>query len=158
MSSNLDLCTTQSVKDWIIGLHGTVGDIEILQDIITAWGYEFLHRTGLGDQNGDFKQSPFTSITSFNDTYDGTGTYRLFLKNRPIVNVASLTINGMQIAASGSVATQGYVVDGNAKSIALRSGIPGTGAPSPTFSQWQAGPFHALGGGLRFWKGIQNIN
>jgi hypothetical protein len=157
-TSVLDLISVQDMHDWIPGLkQSTTDDDVLLQACITAWGFEFLSRTGLGDQNTDFAQSPFTAICNFDEFHDGSGTTRLFLKNRPIRTVTLLNINGMSVAPSTGVAVQGYVIDGNAKSIALRSGVPGTGGPSPIFAQWQAGPFYALGGGLRFWKGIQNI-
>src|SRR6266849_2421831 len=125
--SSLDLTTVDLVKSWLTGFGSAAssGDDALIQSCITAWGYEFLHRTGQGDQNGDLLQSPFTQVCNFNETYDGSGTYRLFLKNRPIVNVSALTINGINITPSGRVGVSGYVVDGTAKSIALRQGVAG---------------------------------
>jgi hypothetical protein len=157
VTSPIDLITVQDMHDWIPGLKQSNTDEDaVLQSIITAWSAEFLNRTGMGSQNNDIAASPFTSISNFDEFYDGMGGTRLFVKNRPIKTVALVSINGISIPASSGVAVQGYVIDGTAKSIALRTGIPGTGSPSPLFYQWQAGPFRALGG-LRFWTGIQNI-
>jgi hypothetical protein len=74
--SPLDLTTLANLKGsstyngWIAsqGLSTTTIDDSVLQSCITAWGYEFLTRTGLGDQNGDFQQSPFNQVCSFNET------------------------------------------------------------------------------------------
>jgi hypothetical protein len=158
--SPLDLTTVELVKDWLTGFGSatsTVDDAKI-QGCITAWGYEFLGRTGLGDQNGDFLQSPFVQICNFNETYDGMGTFRLFLRNRPITNVIALVINGVSIGQSTATGVSGWVVDGSGKSIALRQGLTGWGSPSPSSWNYQSGPFSALGVGLRFWQGIQNVN
>ena len=140
------------------GANPPTSDDALIQSCITSWGYQFLARTGLGDQNRDFQQSPFVQVCSFTDTYDGTGTFRLFLRNRPIISVTSLNINGVSIAASTAVGTAGYVIDGTAKSIALRQGVIGWGSPSPTYWSYQAGPFSTLGTGLKFWPGIQNVS
>lgn len=155
---SLDLTTVDIVKNWIPGFDASnTQDDTLIQSCITSWSTEFLVRTGLGDQNGDQQQSPFTAVCNFNETYDGMGTIRLFLKNRPIVSVSSLTINGIGIQQSGAVGVSGYVIDGSAKSIALRSGIPGAGGPSLVPYYW-GGSYHMGAGGLRFWYGVQNIN
>ena len=158
--SVLDLTTLDQVKAYLPGLTPGVAtaDDALIQSLITSWGYEFLSRTGQGDQSGDYQQSPFTAVGTFNETYDGKGTYRLFVKNRPIVNVTSVIINGVSIMQSGAVGVGGYVVDGTGKSIALRQGVIGWGSPSPTSWNYQSGPFAALGVGLKFWVGIQNVN
>jgi hypothetical protein len=164
--SALDLTTVEQVKNWIPGmvalgttspaLTGT-GDDAVIQACITAWGFEFLNRTGLGDQNGDLLQSPFNSVCTFNETYDGMGTSRLFLRNRPIQSVISLTINAIAVNQSTSPTVQGWVIDGSGKSIALRPGTLGWGGSLPQ-TAWQAGAYRAFGGGMRFFRDIQNIN
>lgn len=156
--STLDLTTVDQIKNWIPALASAgPGDDAVLQSCITAWGFEFLNRTGMGNQNGDMLQSPFNSICTFNETYDGRGTYRLFLRNRPIRSVILLTINGIQINPSSAVSIQGWVIDGNAKSIGLRTGDSGWGG-SLVQSAWQSGSYRAFAGGMRFYSGLQNVN
>jgi hypothetical protein len=150
--SNVDLTTVDQVKSWIPGLQASTSDDALIQACITAWGFEWLQRTGMGNQSGDFHQSPFNAICPFAETYDGCGTLRLFLRNRPIVDVTSLTINGVQIAKSSGFSSAGFVIDGARKSIALRVGL-GWGN---LWQSWQAGSYRAFGG-LRFWQGIQNV-
>jgi hypothetical protein len=154
----IDLTTLDAVKNWIPGLDpNTASDDDVnLQSIITAWSYEFLNRTGLGDQNGDFTQSPFVQICEFKETYDGSGTLRLFLKNRPIRSVIGLSVNGVSVTASTSPSQYGYVIDGNGKSIALRQGLSAWASPGPSYGGYQSGPFRKFSG-LRFYEGIQNI-
>jgi hypothetical protein len=157
--ASIDLTSVTSAKAWMPGLSSTTTmDDDLIQSCITAWSTAFLLFTGQGDQNNDNAQSPFTQVCQFNETYDGSGTYRLFLRNRPVQNVSSVTINGVAIAQSGAVGAAGYVIDGTGKSIALRQGITGWGSPGPTFYNYQSGPFSAMAPGLRFTLGIQNIN
>lgn len=155
--SALDLTTVQLFKAWqgSIGTWNTQDD-PVIEACIAAWGAEFLWRTGMGDQNGDMEQSPFNSVCNFDETYDGKGGYRFFPTNRPIQSVSALIINGISIPQSTGYASQGWVIDGSAKSISLRSGFTGWGGW--TGYSWPAGPYHAFGGGLRFWRAIQNVN
>ncbi|SRR6266550_419616 len=156
--SLLDLTTVDQVKSWIPGLAAAgSADDAIIQACITAWGFEFLNRTGLGNQNGDLLQSPFCGVCNFSETYDGTGTSRLFVRNRPVKNVSALIINGIQVAQSSGYSVQGWVIDGNGKSISLRSGLLGWGGSFPQ-TAWQSGAYRAFGGGMRFFEGIQNIS
>jgi hypothetical protein len=164
--SLLDLTTVDQVKNWIpgLGVPGNTGvavagnaDDAVLQACITAWGFEFLSRTGFGDQNGDYLQSPFNSICTFNETYNGAGTSRLYLRNRPIRSVVSLFVNDIQVNPSTNNGVSGWVIDGNARSIHLRGGALGWGGSFPQMA-WQAGSYRAFGGGLRFFEGIQNIS
>ena len=155
--SLLDLTTVDQVKSWIPGLAAAgSADDAIIQACITAWGFEFLNRTGLGNQNGDLLQSPFCGVCNFSETYDGTGTYRLFVRNRPVKNVSALIINGIQVAQSSGFSVQGWVIDGTGKSISLRPGLLGWGGSFPQ-TAWQSGAYRAFGGGMRFFEGIQNI-
>ncbi len=156
--SLLDLTTVDQVKSWIPGLAAAgSADDAIIQACITAWGFEFLNRTGLGNQNGDLLQSPFCGVCNFSETYDGTGTHRLFVRNRPVKNVSALIINGIQVAQSSGFSVQGWVIDGNGKSISLRPGLLGWGGSFPQ-TAWQSGAYRAFSGGMRFFEGIQNIN
>jgi len=154
--SKLDLTSIAIFKNWAGISASSINDDDVIQQCITAWGSMFLWLTGYGDQNGDLTQSPFNSICDFNETYDGKGTYRLFLNNRPIRSVTAVNINGIAVQQSSGYAVQGWVVDGTGKSISLRSSLTGWG----TYGTWgwPSGPFSALGSGLRFWRGVQNIN
>jgi hypothetical protein len=156
-SSSLDLTDLGTIKQWIPGLAGNTTDDQLLQACITAWGFEFLSRTGFGDQNGDNLQSPFNAICNFNETYNGSGTSRLYLRNRPIRTVTSLTINDIAINPSTSNSAAGWVVDGNARSIHLRGGSSGWSGSLPQMA-WQAGAYRAFGGGMKFFVGVQNVN
>jgi hypothetical protein len=153
--SPLDLTTVQIVKDWMPNGNASNSDDGVIQECITAWGWEFLRRTGMGDQSGEYTQSPFNNVCTWNEVYDGAGTRRLFVRNRPVKSVISLSINGTPIAASTGYPVQGYVIDASRRSISLLSGTAGWGPM--LYSAWQAGPFHAFGGGIRFQRALQNI-
>ena len=127
VGSNLDLTTVDLVKAWMPGPQTSTSDDAILQSCITAWSTEFLRRTGLGDQSGDFTQSPFNSICTWNETYDGCGTTRLMLRNRPVKTVTSLIVNGVAVPMSSGYPSQGWVLDASRKSISMRGGVAGWG-------------------------------
>lgn len=116
------------------------GEQSTVQELVTGVSLYFLYRTGLSTLN---------SILPFNETYDGSGSQRLFVKNYPVLKIASLFINGRQQAASTAFGVAGYVIDQDRKSISLRGGSTGSGTFSTsTYGGW--GPF--------FSKGIQNIS
>ncbi len=125
--SNLDLTTVDLVKAWMPGPQTSTTDDAILQSCITAWSTEFLRRTGLGDQSGDYTQSPFNSICTWDETYDGSGTTRLMLRNRPVKTVISLIVNGIAVPMSSGYPSQGWVLDASRKSISMRGGVAGWG-------------------------------
>src|SRR5665213_1599066 len=79
----------------------------------------------------------------------------MFLKNRPIVAITTLTINGLAIPQSASINVPGYIVDDTGKSIAMRGGLLGWG--TPIWGSVPYTPYHAFGGSLLFWKGIGNV-
>ena len=118
--SLLDLTTLQNVKDWL-QIKASADD-NLIQGAITALGYYFLWRTGLGSQNGVNTSSPLSNIVSYNETYDGNGSDRLYLRNRPIQNPPALsplvlTVNGNVIAQSTSYPIPGWVIDADGKSL-----------------------------------------
>lgn len=51
---------------------------------------------------------------SYTRTFNGSGGRTLFLPDRPVVSVASVTVDGISIAASTSPTTPGFVADGKA--------------------------------------------
>jgi len=71
-----------------------------------------------------------TQVTNFQETYNGSGSDVLYLLNAPIVSVASVTVNGLNIPASPAYGQAGYFVQQDGKSIALRSGAV-SGYPFP---------------------------
>src|SRR5579863_8891565 len=89
--SALDLTTVQNVKDFLDVTANQ--DDQIIQGLITSCGAYWLWRTGLGAQNNVNTQSPLNSQVSFNEWYDGNGSLRMYLRNRPIVSVSLLQIN-----------------------------------------------------------------
>lgn len=147
--SPMDLTTLDNVKDYL-GID-TDNDDNLLQSLITANGFYWLWFCGLGNQNGVNTQSPLNSVCSFTDTYDGNGSNRFYLRNRPIISVASLQINGVSIPQSSGYGQAGFLIDGDAKSLAIQQGSAGATA-NFSFQGWpwpQSGPY--------FQKGIQNI-
>lgn len=154
----IDLTTVDQFKSYESGLTPFTSDPSdaLIQQMITAWSVQFLRLTGMGDQGGDFTQSPFTAICQWDEIYDGTGSDRLMLRNRPVRSVLSLNVNGVNAQAAGAFPAAGYVIDGSKRAIVLRGG-GGVGIGPASAASWQAGSFRALNSGLRFWRGTQNI-
>ena len=48
---------------------------------------------------------------SYTETRNGVGGTRLFLRNRPVISVASVTVDGVAIAPSSGVGQAGYLFD-----------------------------------------------
>lgn len=118
----IDLTTLAAVKAWL-SLTSTTDD-QVVQDCITAASLYWLHATGLGPQDlTNPTASPLNSVVPYSEVYDGSGSNRLFLRNRPIVAVSSLSIGAIAIQASSGVNVPGYVIDGTRKSISLRGGF-----------------------------------
>lgn len=125
----IDLTTLANVQNWLGSTSQNSTEQQVMQDCITAASLYWLHYTGLGPQGlTNPTASPLNSVVTFSEVYDGSGSARLFLRNRPIVSVTSLTIGLIPIAASTGVNVPGYVIDGSQKSISLRGGF---GAPAP---------------------------
>lgn len=151
--SPMDLTTVDNVKDFLgIPLTSTDED-DFLQGLITANGFFWLWYTGLGNQNEINTQSPLNSVCPFTEAYDGNGAQRFYLRNRPIVSVSQLLINNIAINAVTTPGQAGFVIDGDAKSLAIVNGGSGT-APSFSFAGYPGWG----NGGQCFQKGIQNIS
>lgn len=123
----IDLTTVANIQAW---LGSGASDAQSMQDCITAASAYWLWAVGMAPQNGDFPTvSPLVGpVSNINETYDGNGSSRMFLRIRPIQSVQSLSVNGIAIPASSGVTVPGFVVDGSGKSIAIRSG---SGGPAP---------------------------
>jgi len=151
MPNDIDLTTLAAVKSWT-GLQNTTDD-QIIQDCITAFSAYVLRRTGRGPADGSIpSESPLVAQVQYSETYDGTGTDRLFLKNWPIVSVSLLQIGMVQIPQSGAIGQAGYVIDGSGKSLALRNG-----AGNSVSGILTVGFFTTVGRGYKFVEGIQNV-
>jgi hypothetical protein len=123
----IDLTTIAGVQSWI-GVQSNSDD-QNMADCITAASAYWIWALGVGPQNGSIPTaSPLNSVViGINETYDGGGNRRQFLRIRPIVSVQALAVDGIAIPASTGVNVPGYVVDGNGKSISIRSGFGGPG-------------------------------
>lgn len=151
----IDLTTLAAVKKWA-SITGT-GDDSDIQDAITAFSMYVITRTGRGPMDGSVPTvSPFCAPQTFTETYDGNNSQRMFLRNSPIVSVASLLVNGVSIPAAQVVngttyGQAGFVIGGDRKSLYIQSG--GGGGSSFTTTDFGAG----FGLGQYFKRGIQNI-
>lgn len=115
----IDLTTLAAVKQWA-GETSTGLDQEI-QDIITAFSLYALHITGRGPADGSVPAaSPFNSVVSYDEFYDGNGNDRLPIRNWPIQSVTNVIDTGFTIPASQNTTSPGWVIDGDRKFIVLR--------------------------------------
>ena len=151
-TSPMDLTTVANVKDWLSIPQSNTSEDSLIQACITANGFYWLWRCGLGNQNGVNTQSPLNSVCTFNETYDGNGSARFYLRNRPIQSVIALLINGNSVPVSPAYGQAGYVIDGDAKSLSIRTMGGGSGQ---TFS---FNSYPISGFAWFFAKGIQNVN
>lgn len=116
-----DLTTLANLKAWIS--QTATGDDALLARLITQTSRTILNFLNRGSL------LPFT----YNETYDGHGGIRLFIKNWPIISINSLTINGSLISVSPPLAANsmnpgGYVLEeagdpmppGNMQQLSLR--------------------------------------
>jgi|SRR5579864_451380 len=135
-----DLVTLNDAMTWLGLQPSNAAEQPIVQNLVTDVSLSVLSYTGRATLN---------SILPFNETYDGSGSQRQYVKNSPILSVLSLSINGRQQAPSTAFGVAGYLIDQDRKSISLRGGSSGSGSFSTTtLGGW--GPF--------FQKGIQNVN
>lgn len=157
--SPIDLTTVANVRQWMPGVQApdNLNTDAVLQSAITAASLDILRRTGRGARNWQVaSQSPYNQQVEYTETYDGTGTSRLFLRNAPVNSVSRLTIFGNAVAASTSQAQAGYVIDGTGRSISLISPYSGSGNYSGYYGngRW---PAFALGTLPVFPVGVQNV-
>jgi hypothetical protein len=149
----IDLCTVADVNAWIGESSDTV-DNDTIQRTITNLSRKaadaVCHRRFL---------SKVHTIT--NIRYDGTGRDLLVLRDYPIISVAELTVNGLNVPASPDYLQHGFVVDQGGEQNTLRMICAG----SNTFASgngwgWGDGEFGYRGldgGGLGFVRGVQNV-
>ena len=95
-----DLTTLDNVKAWFAPPLTTTGDDALLARLVTA-ASQFI-QAWLGRTIAE---------TAFTETRNGLGGTRLFLRNRPVVSVASVTVDGVAIAAATGPGQSGYLFD-----------------------------------------------
>lgn len=114
-----DLTTLANVKAYLSPPLTTTADDALLQRLITA--------------SSQFIQSWLNrsiAVSDYSDTRSGSGGIRLFLRNRPVIAVASVTIDGAVIPVSGPPPNQsGFMFDDSSVYLA----------------------------GFRFMKGVRNV-
>lgn len=110
--SIVDMCSLAQAKDWLGIDASNTDDDSIIQSLITSFSQFILNKTGIAS---------FNSVQNYTETYDGNGYIRLFLRNRPVTNVSSVTVGSYAIPQSTSVTTPGWFIEHSARSIAFRS-------------------------------------
>src|SRR5579875_234108 len=95
-----DLTTLANVKAYLAPPLTTTSDDALLTRLVTA-ASQFV-QTWLGRTIAE---------TAYSETRDGQGGTRLFLRNRPVVSVASLTVDGVAIAPAAGPGQPGYLFD-----------------------------------------------
>jgi hypothetical protein len=150
MAANaIDLTTLAAVKAWIQTTNS--GDDQIIQDAITGFSLYVLHQTSRGNADGSVPvASPFNSVVSYDEFYDGNGNNILPLNNWPIVAVSSVNDSGLALSPSNGLTGAGYVIDQSKKFLVLRCG----GSAYPQRSGRYGSPYNYRAG----WSlGTQNI-
>jgi hypothetical protein len=138
----LDLTTIEVVHGYL-HLKGTTDD-SLIQLCITAASLEWIRVTGRGLEGQVPTNSPFVAPVAYDEFYDGNGSYRMFVRNGPIVSVQALLINGKPVTQSTGFGVPGWQIDQSKKSIVMVS----------------AGPQRNIGracGGDGFTVGLQNV-
>ena len=119
MAANpMDLTTVAAVNG--ILNQGSAVDSALIQTEITNYSRSILTRTGRAFLSG---------VKKYSERYNGSGSTEQFLKNYPILAVASLTVNGINIPASPDYIQSGFVIDteGSQASLAMVGGNQGGG-------------------------------
>lgn len=108
----VDLCSLAQAKDWLGLKQDNTDDDSVIQSVITSFSQWVLNITGALSYN---------SVQNYVDIYDGNGSFRMFLKNRPIVTVSSVIIGAYSVPPSTSTTSSGYFIEQTGRSIAFRS-------------------------------------
>lgn len=97
-----DLCTLPQVREWLTLATAQIGDNDLLTRLITACS------AGIKD----YVQRPLLSA-SYTESYNGTGTSRLVLRNFPITAVTSLLIGNVAVTQAPNPTAYGFLFDGD---------------------------------------------
>jgi hypothetical protein len=142
MPNPVDLTTIANVRSWLSSNGKSSSDTtdnDNIQGLITAVSLDFLRRAGRGPQNNAVPaQSPFCQAVTYTESYDGNGNDRLFLRNWPILSVASLAVGGIAVSLSTSASMPGFQIDGSGRCLLFPSsgcGLPGGLGPAQRFSR-----------------------
>jgi len=120
-TDSIDLTTLGAVKSWLeIDDTNKEPDTDI-QDVITGFSQYVLNQCGVVS---------FSSLSAFVETRDGNGNDTMFTRNRPIVNVSAVVVNGVQVPPAGDWPSYGYYVADDKKSIRIRGTGPVSGSRS----------------------------
>jgi len=95
-----DLTTLANVKAWFAPPLTATADDALLARLVTA-ASQFI-QIWLGRT---------IAATAYAETRNGLGGTRLFLRNRPVLSVASLTVDGVAIAPASGPGQAGYLFD-----------------------------------------------
>jgi hypothetical protein len=154
MTANaIDLTTVAAANNY---LNQPGVDASIIQGLITAYSRAVLTRTG---------RRNLSSIQNYSETYSGSGSDRLQLRNYPILAVSSLVVGVTAIPQSPRPTQVGWVIDtsGSQATLALRgassNGLDGFSRFSRGQGNWGAyGNAPPLGySPYRFVEGVQNV-
>jgi hypothetical protein len=117
----IDLTDIQTIRSYCELQSDT--DDPLIQIGISGFSMWMLRACGYGPADGTVPTtSPLVQPTAFNEWYNGNGSNRFFLRNSPIVSVASLTISGRVIPLSATWGQAGFVIEDNRKCLSLRAG------------------------------------
>jgi hypothetical protein len=132
-----------SSSPFLFAQPNTAIDDDLIQLCITAASYQWIWRTGRGNEGQIDPNSPFVAPVAYDEFYDGWGGWRQFLRNWPITSLTAVLINGTAQTISSGWGSPGIGIDQSKKSIFMRT----TGNQSLLGRAGSAG----------FAEGIQNI-
>lgn len=113
--SPVDLATLDEVKSWLaIALDNHADDADI-QDTLTAFSQWVCNYTGIRS---------FNQIAEYTEIRSGNGNNQMFVRNPPIINVASVTVNGVAVPLAGDWPAWGFYVADDFQSILIRMTLP----------------------------------
>lgn len=153
MPNVIDLTTVAAVNDILEQV--ATADASVIASMITNYSQNVLTRTG---------RRNLSRILNFTETYSGSGSETLMLRNYPILAVSSVAIGGISVPASSGATNAGFIIDpsGSQAAISIRGG--------GRYGNWSAGESPWRGGGwgggnapplglpqYRFAEGVQNV-
>jgi hypothetical protein len=115
-------------------------DDGIISDQITAFSKWVLTYCGKDTLN---------TVQSFNEIYNGNGSFRLFLRNSPIQSLSLVQVGPTALPLSQGFNQAGVFIEQSGKSIAIRA-VGNSGSEISNF-------YPSLGNGYSFWKGVGNV-
>lgn len=122
-----------------------------LQDYITAFSIAVINELGY--------QGTLCQPTLYTETRDGNGNMQMFTRNRPIINVVALTINGVAVGQAAAWPGAGFYISDDQKSIKLRNPqFPISYNYYPNYKMPQTGYVRGHGNvSLQYYAGYRNV-